>query len=320
MNKLAVGIDIGGTNTSIGLIDREGKVLYEHAIATQTREHFEDFVADMYREITVGIQQLNEPCHIVGIGIGAPNANYYSGCIENAANLRWKGIINVVALFKKHLDVPVFLTNDANAAAIGEMIYGGAKQMKDFIVVTLGTGLGSGIVVNGKLLYGHDGFAGEMGHMIVERNGRLCGCGRNGCLETYVSATGLVRTAAEQLANYNKTSSLNAIPFNQLTSKQVADAANAGDEVAKAAVLKTAKILGEALADVSVISSPKAIFLFGGLTKAGAMLIDEVKHHMGKNMVYLFKDKIQLLISELGDNAAIMGASALVWAELENQQ
>lgn len=320
MNKLAVGIDIGGTNTSIGLINREGKVLYEQAMATQTREHFEDFVADMYHEITLGIQQLNEPCQIAGIGIGAPNANFYSGCIENAANLRWKGTIHIVSLFKKHIDVPVFLTNDANAAAIGEMIYGGAKQMKDFIVVTLGTGLGSGIVVNGKLLYGHDGFAGEMGHMIVERNGRLCGCGRKGCLETYVSATGLVRTASEQLANYNKPSILNKISYSQLTSKQVADAANSGDEVAKAAVLKTARILGEALADVSVITSPKAIFLFGGLTKAGALLIDEVKHHMEKNMLYLFKDKIQLLISELGDNAAIMGASALVWAELENQQ
>lgn len=319
MNKLAIGIDIGGTNTSIGLINRDGVVVHEQSIATQTREHFEDFVADMYHEITLGIQQLKEPCQIVGIGIGAPNANYYSGCIENAANLRWKGIINVVSLFKKHLDVPVFLTNDANAAAIGEMIYGGAKQMKDFIVVTLGTGLGSGIVVNGKLLYGHDGFAGEMGHLIVERNGRLCGCGRNGCLETYVSATGLVRTATEQLANYNKASILNKIPFRELTSKQVADAANSGDEVAKAAVLKTARILGEALADVSVITSPKAIFLFGGLTKAGALLIDEVKLHMEKNMLYLFKGKIQLLISALGDNAAILGASALVWAEMENQ-
>ncbi len=318
MNKLAVGIDIGGTNTAIGIVDRNGNVFYEHSIPTQTQAQVEDYIADLCHEIKIGIGQLTKPFELIGIGIGAPNANYYSGCIENAANLRWKGIINLTELFKIHFQLPIYVTNDANAAALGEMIYGGAKNMKDFIVVTLGTGLGSGIVANGKLVYGNDGFAGEMGHLIVERNGRLCGCGRHGCLETYVSATGLVRTAFDQLAFYNQPSKLSNHSFNQLTSKDVAVAAAEGDRVALSAIKKTAKILGEALADVSVITSPEAIFLFGGLTKAGTMLLDEVKIHMDKNMLYIFKDKIKLMISELGDNAAILGASALAWCELEH--
>jgi glucokinase len=316
MNKLAVGIDIGGTNTAIGLIDREGNVFYEHSIPTQTQERIEDYVRDVCSEIYKATEKLTEPFELVGIGIGAPNGNYYTGCIEDPANLRWKGIINLVELFKTHYKVPVYLTNDANAAAIGELIYGGAKEMKDFIVVTLGTGLGSGIVVNGKLLYGHTGFAGEMGHIIVERNGRHCGCGRQGCLETYVSATGLVRTAQEQMANLNQPSKLRSLSNAELTSKAIAMAASEGDLVALAALKKTARILGEAIADVSTITSPQAVFLFGGLTKAGSLLIDEVNLHMQKNMLSLFKNKISLFVSHLGDNAGILGASGLVWSEI----
>ncbi len=317
MNKLAAGVDIGGTNTVIGIVDREGHVVYEHAIPTQTHEKIEDFVAELCGEIQKGILTQEGDSELVGIGIGAPNANFYTGTIENAANLRWKGKIEFSRLVKKHLNLPVYLTNDANAAAIGEMIYGGAKGMKNFIVITLGTGLGSGIVVNGKLLYGQDGFAGEMGHIIVEPNGRVCGCGRHGCLETYVSATGLVRTASELMSYYTQTSELREIPFNKLTSKGIALAAAAGDFIAIEAIKKTGKRLGESLADIVAVTSPEAIFLFGGLANAGTILTDEVQYHMNKNMLYIFKNKTQLKRSQLENNAAIMGASALVWNEIE---
>ncbi|MCK9205598.1 MAG: ROK family protein [Salinivirgaceae bacterium] len=317
MKKFAAGVDIGGTNTVIGIVDRDGNVVYEHSIPTQTHEKIEDFVAELCGEIKNGIQTLEGDFELAGIGIGAPNANFYTGTIENAANLRWKGKIEFSKLVKNHFSVPVYLTNDANAAAIGEMIYGGAKKMKNFIVITLGTGLGSGIVVNGKLLYGQDGFAGEMGHVIVEPNGRVCGCGRHGCLEAYVSATGLVRTVSELMAYYNQPSGLREIPFNKLTSKGIAMAAASGDFIAVEAIKKTGKRLGESLADIVAITSPEAIFLFGGLANAGKILTDEVQHHMDKNMLYIFKSKTQLKLSQLNNNAAIMGASALVWNEIE---
>ncbi|HAM99158.1 MAG TPA: glucokinase [Marinilabiliales bacterium] len=317
MKKFAAGVDIGGTNTVIGIVDRDGNVVYEHSIPTQTHEKIEDFVAELCGEIKNGIQTLEGDFELVGIGIGAPNANFYTGTIESAANLRWKGKIEFSKLVKNHFSVPVYLTNDANAAAIGEMIYGGAKKMKNFIVITLGTGLGSGIVVNGKLLYGQDGFAGEMGHVIVEPNGRVCGCGRHGCLEAYVSATGLVRTVSELMAYYNQPSGLREIPFNKLTSKGIAMAAASGDFIAVEAIKKTGKRLGESLADIVAITSPEAIFLFGGLANAGKILTDEVQHHMDKNMLYIFKSKTQLKLSQMNNNAAIMGASALVWNEIE---
>src|SRR3989339_38263 len=317
MKKFAAGVDIGGTNTVIGIVDRDGNVVYEHSIPTQTHEKIEDFVAELCGEIKNGIQTLEGDFELVGIGIGAPNANFYTGTIESAANLRWKGKIEFSKLVKNHFSVPVYLTNDANAAAIGEMIYGGAKKMKNFIVITLGTGLGSGIVVNGKLLYGQDGFAGEMGHVIVEPNGRGCGCGRHGCLEAYVSATGLVRTVSELMAYYNQPSGLREIPFNKLTSKGIAMSAASGDFIAVEAIKKTGKRLGESLADIVAITSPEAIFLFGGLANAGKILTDEVQHHMDKNMLYIFKSKTQLKLSQMNNNAAIMGASALVWNEIE---
>lgn len=316
MKKIAIGIDIGGTNTAIGLVDKEGKVYYQQSIPTQTHRNVEDYVLDLYNEIEKGRNSLQGDFEVIGIGIGAPNGNYYAGTIENATNLRWKGIIPLTKMFGKYYKFPAFLTNDANAAAIGEMVYGGAKGMKNFIVVTLGTGLGSGIVVNGQLLYGHDGFAGEMGHIIVSPNGRQCGCGRKGCLETYVSATGVVRTVYKLLADHTEDSELRRIPFHELTAKHVAEAAERGDIIAKETFEHTAQMLGKVIADVVAITSPEAVFLFGGLAKAGKILFEPTKFHMEKNMLYTYSNKVKLLPSQITDNAAVLGASSLVWNEL----
>jgi glucokinase len=320
MKKLAIGIDIGGTNTAFGIVDSEGKVLCQGSIITQTHKQIEDFIKELSDSINEKIKEIDGEFKIVGIGIGAPNGNYYSGCIENAANLRWQGKISLTKLFAKYYSQPVFVTNDANAAAIGEMVYGGAKGMKNFIVITLGTGLGSGIIVNGDLLYGHDGFAGEVGHIIVTPDGRDCGCGRQGCLETYVSATGVVRTAYKLLADHSFESELRHIPYYELTAKNVAEAARRGDKIALETFEQTGKMLGKVLADVVAITSPEAIFLFGGLTKAGNLLFDPVQFHLEKNMLNIFKNKVKLLPSKLDDSAAILGSSALVWNELAKNQ
>jgi len=317
MKELTIGIDIGGTNTVIGIIDNKGTVFFKTSITTNTHNNINDFILDIYNTIESGKKSLKIDFNIIGIGIGAPNANYYKGTIENAANLKWKGVINFISLLKTHYkDIPIFITNDANAAAIGEMIYGGAKGMKDFVVITLGTGLGSGIVTNGKLLYGSDGFAGELGHIIVKKDGRECNCGRKGCLETYASATGMVRTAFEIMAYSNKKSSLREISFNKLTSKMIFDALQNNDPIAIDTFSKTSKIIGEALADYVAIASPEAIFLFGGLANAGDLLFDKIKLYMEKNMLSIFSNKVKILPSKLGEDAAILGASALVWAEL----
>lgn len=314
--NLSVGIDIGGTNTAFGLVTDNGEILAQSSIPTSGHADFQAF-ADAVSE---GIRQLlgtiEQPCKLVGIGIGAANGNYFSGCIENAANLPWKGLVKIVEAFKNQFGVPVFLTNDANAAAIGEMVYGGAKGMTDFIEITLGTGLGSGIVTGGKMLYGHDGFAGECGHVIVERNGRDCGCGRKGCLETYVSATGVVRTATELLAKRNIDSELRSIPNRELTALKVSQAAALGDAIAREVFEFTGEMLGRALADFVAITSPQAIFLFGGLAKAGEILFEPTRCAMEANMLNIFKNKTRVLPSQLGDNAAILGASALVLANL----
>jgi glucokinase len=319
MRKLAIGIDIGGTNTAFGLIDSAGIIHGQGSIKTQNHKLVEDFVKELFDAIEVEKNKINDQLEIVGVGIGAPNGNYYTGCIDDAPNLRWRGKISLVKLFSKYYDVPIYLTNDANAAAIGEMVFGGAKGMKNFIVITLGTGLGSGIVIDGKMLYGHDGFAGEVGHMIVSPDGRECGCGRQGCLETYVSATGVVRTVYKLLADHIGDSELRHIPFNELTAKKVSDAAKRGDKIAIETFEHTAKMLGKVLADVVAITSPEAIFLFGGLTKAGDILFEPTKFHMEKNMMSLFKNKVKLLPSKLDDNAAILGSSALVWDELSRR-
>jgi len=284
---------------------------------THKHSKIDDYIIDICNEIEKAKKSLNFEHQIIGIGIGAPNANYYKGTIENAPNLPWKGIIEFTSLFKKHYNLPIYLTNDANAAAIGEMVYGGAINMSDFVVITLGTGLGSGIVANGKLVYGHDGFAGELGHIVVDRNGRDCNCGRRGCLETYVSATGMVRTVYELFAIKTDASELREIPYSKMTSKIIAIAAEKNDPIAIEAFKRTSKMLGEAIADYTAINSPEAVFLFGGVTKAGKLLFDEVQHHMKKNMMSVFTNPPKILPSKLGDNAAILGSSGLVWSETD---
>jgi glucokinase len=310
-----VGIDIGGTNTVFGIVDARGNIVSSGAVKTSTFERVEDYADDVCRHLLPLIEAQGGVEKVKGIGIGAPNGNYYSGTIEFAPNLRWKGVIPLAAMFEERLGIPAALTNDANAAAVGEMTYGAARGMKDFIMITLGTGVGSGIVVNGQVVYGHDGFAGELGHIIVRRdNGRLCGCGRKGCLETYCSATGVARTARELLAARTETSLLRNIPVESITSKDVYEAAVQGDEIAKDIFSYTGEILGEALADFIAFSSPEAIILFGGLAKSGDYIINPIQKAMNENILTIFKGKARLLVSELKDSdAAVLGASALAW-------
>lgn len=317
MKEVALGIDIGGTNTAIGIVDRAGNCLAEASIPTDAHADVNDYIASLKAKIDEMMGGFSD-ISLQGIGIGAPNANYHRGTIENAPNLRWKGCVSLVDLMKKHYNVPIALTNDANAAAIGEMVYGGAKGMKDFIVITLGTGLGSGLVVNGDLVYGHDGFAGELGHTTVEyRNGRQCGCGKSGCLETYVSATGLKRTIFEVLCRSNKASDLRDIPFSQMTSHIIYQHAVKGDELALEAFRFTGTILGQKLADAVAHTSPEAIFLFGGMAKAGDLILKPTKDAMEENLLPIFRGKVKILESGLQNvNAAVLGASALAWNEL----
>ena len=264
------------------------------------------------------IEQVGGKDKIRGIGVGAPNGNYFSGSIEFAPNLPWKGKIPLAQMIQDRMGIGVVLTNDANAAAIGEMTYGAARGMKDFIVITLGTGVGSGIVVGGQLVYGHDGFAGELGHMIVRRNGRMCGCGRQGCLETYTSATGVARTAREYLTIRSDESLLRQLDIDSITSKDVFDAAVAGDQLALEIFESTGAILGEACADFVTFSSPEAIIFFGGLTKSGDLLMNPIRHHMEKNLLTIYKGKTKLLLSQLKESdAAVLGASALGWEARE---
>lgn len=319
--EVALGIDIGGTNTAYGFIDRNGNYMAEGNILTNKHEDINDYLKELHFEIENTLDTIRDQVELIGIGIGAPNGNYYKGTIEFAANLRWTDVIPLCDMIKEYYpELPVYLTNDANAAAIGEMIYGGAKGMKDFIMVTLGTGLGSGFVANGHLIYGHDGFAGELGHIIVSPNGRQCGCGRNGCLETYVSATGVKRTAYKMMAKYNYPSELRSVPFQEMTAKMVSEAALKGDMIAINTFKYTAKMLGEALANVVTITSPEAIFLMGGLTKAGDLLFQPTKDHMEMNLLKIFTNKVQLLPSQLDKNPAIYGAAALAWNELEKKR
>lgn len=310
-----VGIDIGGTNTVFGVVDAKGNVIACDSIKTCAYEKADDYIDDVCKHLLPLIIANGGIEKIKGIGIGAPNANYYTGNIEFAANLPWKGIIPLAEMFKERLGVPVAVTNDANAAAIGEMIYGAARGMKDFIMITLGTGVGSGIVVNGQMVYGHDGFAGELGHVIMRReNGRSCGCGRKGCLEAYCSATGVARSAREFLEASEEPSLLREIPAEEITSKDVYDAAVKGDKIALDIFNFTGTILGEALADFITFSSPEAIILFGGLAKSGKYIFDPVQKALDENILSMYKGKTKLLMSELKDaDAAVLGASALGW-------
>ncbi len=322
MSKLSVtlGIDIGGTNTVFGFVDKEGKCVAESSIPTNAFEPAEKLFERMFPQVDAVYQTIAKNYYLVGIGIGAPNANYYTGMVELPPNLNWQ-IVNVLEIVKKYYDIPSAITNDANAAALGEMKFGAAKGMKNFIVITLGTGLGSGIVANGDLIYGHDGFAGEIGHVIVVEGGRQCGCGRNGCLETYASATGIRRTVFELLCNSNDVSQLRSFPFEEVTSKMIYEAAVSGDKIALAAFAFTGEILGKALANSVAYTSPEAIILFGGLASAGDILFKPTQKAMEDNMLNIFKNKVKLLPSALhSGNTAVLGAAALIWNELEKDK
>ena len=317
--KVAIGIDIGGTNTAYGFIDISGNCIYESSIPTHSKQKADQLFERLFFDIDKSFKKFDQEYELMGIGIGAPNGNYYKGTAEYPPNLNW-GNVNVIDIVKKYSPLPCAITNDANAAALGEMIFGAAKGMKNFIVITLGTGLGSGIVVNGELVYGADGFAGEIGHTIVDPNGRECGCGRKGCLETYASATGICRTVIELIETTGTPSELRNIPSNNITAKTIADAANRGDKLALDAFDYTSKILGLKLADSVAYLSPEAIILFGGLAAAGDLIFVPTKRYMEEYMLNIFKNKVKLIPSGLPDgNSAVLGSSALIWNELKNK-
>ena len=319
LQQLAIGIDIGGTGTKFGIVDRNGNILFSSEISSRNHSQVEGFIDELHGALYEMIETAGGPGRIKGIGVGAPNGNYYSGTVEYAPNLPWKGIIPFAKMLEEKFKLPVVLTNDANAAAIGEMMYGAAKGMKDFIMITLGTGVGSGIVGNGKLIYGHDGFAGELGHTIIIPNGRLHeGTGKHGSLESYASATGVRLTALEMLSKTEEKSLLRDVPVKKIDSKKVYEAAIQGDKLAKEVFEFTGQILGLALANFVMFSSPEAIILFGGLTKAGDLILKPTRENMETNLLKVFQNKVKILVSHLKEaDAAILGASALVW-EMKN--
>jgi glucokinase len=319
--SFSIGIDIGGTNTTCGIVDRHGEILVQENLSTTDYATPAEFVAAIYSQLQSHIARLGKE-NIKGVGAGAPNASYYSGEIQPAPNLPWKQVIPLRQLLQDAFDLPTTITNDANASAIGEMIYGAAKGMKDFIMVTLGTGLGSGFIANGQLIYGYDGFAGELGHVIAVRDGRLCNCGRKGCLERYSSATGIVITAYEMLesnvdhgaAEHEEWLRTLHKRGEKITSSSIHKAALAGDPLALEIFDFTGKILGQCLADAVAITRPEAIFMFGGLSKAGDFILKPAKKYMEENMLKVFKNKVDIVPSALPErDAAILGASALAW-------
>jgi glucokinase len=315
VEPLAIGIDIGGTGTKFGIVDRVGNVLFSGEISTKKHKEVETFIEDLYDSLKPLIDKAGGVGRMKGIGVGAPNGNFYTGTVEYAPNLPWKGVIPLAKLVQDKFKLPVVLTNDANAAAEGEMIYGAAQGMKDFIMITLGTGVGSGIVANGKLIYGHDGFAGELGHTIIIPDGRYHeGTGKYGSLESYASATGLTLTTIELLEKSTQPSVLRDIPTDEISSKKVYEAAMGGDQLARDIFEYTGKILGMALANFVMFSSPEAIILFGGLTKAGELILKPTREHMEDNLIQVFENKVKILVSHLKESdAAILGASALAW-------
>jgi Transcriptional regulator/sugar kinase len=312
-----MGVDIGGTNTVFGVVDSRGQLLQQGSIKTGDYNTAEEYLAHLTPEMNWVIEEAGGKDKFQGIGIGAPNGNYYTGTIEDAANLRWahKTVVPLAQMVKEATGIPTALTNDANAAAVGEMTYGVAKGMKNFIMITLGTGVGSGIIIGGQLVYGHDGFAGELGHTIIRRrNGRMCTCGRQGCLEAYTSARGIVQTAREMTEAGKKETLLSAYNMDTLTPKDVHDLALRGDEVAVDVFTYTGHVLGEAFANFIAFSSPEAIVLFGGPTKAGNFLLDPIREALEEHLLFIYKGKTQLLLSQLPESdAAILGASALGW-------
>ena len=320
-STFVVGIDVGGQTSKLGVVDARGTVLAQTVIRTDTYTDVEPYIAELAEAVNKIIRDSGTEGKIRGIGVGATNGNYYTGTIENAVNLSWGG--DSVVQFSKLLSeamggLPVALTNDANAAAVGEMTYGAARGMKNFIMITLGTGVGSGIVINGEVVYGHDGFAGELGHTCAVRGeeGRPCNCGKKGCLEAYASATGVARTAKEIIASTTKETVLRNLDIDAITSKDVFDAAEQGDEVAKQIFDYTGTILGQQLADFIAFSAPEAIVMFGGLTKSGHWIKDPVEKAMNENVLPLWRNKVQVLFSDLKEaDAAVLGASALAWGD-----
>ena len=312
MNKeIIVGIDIGGTSTKFGLVDDEGNVIYQGVAETRFPD-FRDYLNNLEKAIHEGLNSAGSDLKIKGIGVGAPNASYYTGTIEQAVNLPWNGV-PIVKYMEEDFGVPVVVTNDANAAAMGEAIYGHAKNMKDFVVITLGTGLGSGIVTNGMLVHGHQGFAAELGHVTVNPEGRICGCGRRGCLETYVSATGIKRTVFKLLADYSQDSELRDLSFNELSTKMITEAADRGDFIAHESFEYTGKILGIKLADTVAHLDPEAIFILGGLAQAGKYIFEPTKRHMEAHLMPIYQNKVDILPSGLENQTApILGASSLI--------
>lgn len=309
--RYSIGIDIGGTTSVMGIVDKMGDILFEAEIFTQDYDKIEDLIDTCYVLLFPEIEKRNRE-NFKGIGIGAPNGNFVRGTIEYAPNLKWKGVVPLAKLFEEKFQMEAVVTNDANAAAIGEMMHGAAKGMKDFIMITLGTGVGSGLVSNGKMIYGHNSFAGELGHTIAVRDGRSCSCGLNGCLETYSSATGIVRTAKEVLENDKRESTLRNLE--EITSKSIYDAAKEGDQIAIEIFDFTGKILGESLATAVAYTEPEAIVLFGGLAQAGKYIFEPTKKYMEKNLLKIYRDHVKLLPSELKESdAAILGSASLIW-------
>src|SRR5688572_20404877 len=321
MRELTIGIDIGGTNAKYGIVDRDWSVVYQRSISTSQCEEFKDYFGGLAKALREAIKTIPGEHKLMGVGVGAANGNYYKGTIERATNLKWKGIIPLADMIKNEFDLPAIVTNDANAAAVGETVYGAAKGMKDFIVITLGTGLGSGFVANGQLLNGKHGIAGEVGHTSVNPAGRYCNRGKRGCLENYVSATGIKRTVYKLLADHLEPSELRGISFDNLNTKMITEAAIRGDVVALAAFEYTGRILGMKLAETVVHTDPEAIFLFGGLSLAGDLIFKPTIKHMEANLMPLFRGKVKVLPSGLQNQAApILGASSLVWNYLDNKQ
>jgi glucokinase len=317
MIKVVAGVDIGGTNTVYGLVERTGNIVAEGNLKTTDFPEIHNFVSVLADAIT-NLMKGKFGIELAGIGIGAPNANYHRGTIELAPNLAWKGIVPIAGYVREKTKVPVVITNDAKAAAMGELIFGGAKNMKNFIVLTLGTGLGSGIVINGEILYGHTGFAGELGHTTIVPGGRDCGCGRQGCFETYGSASGLVRTVLNLLSEMKDESILRDIPPSQLNSKKIAEAAAKNDPVALEAMDYTAEMIAFGIANAVGFSSPEAVFLFGGLAKAGEVLFAPIREYVNQMVMPIYRGTVQILASGIQEsNAAVLGAAALAWNELK---
>ncbi len=313
---LTVGVDIGGTNTVVGFVNSYNTYLFETSFPTEAEKGIEDFLERLFKSINFNYNHFADKYNISGIGISAPGVNYLTGVIESAANLNW-GRVVLADKVKKYFDLPVVFLNDANAAALGEQQLGAASGMKNFIVITLGTGVGSGIIVNGQLLYGQDGLAGEVGHSIVELNGRKCRCGKKGCLETYISATGLKRTVFKYLCDLNYESELRKIDYDSLTGERISEAAMKGDLIALKAFDFTADILGRALSNMVSFFNPEAIILYGGLVEAGNLILEPVNRYFENYLLNMYKGKVKVLKSDLQNGkAAVLGACSFVRQEI----